>query len=450
GTVLEELHAPFNGLVSIDTVFIKKVNAGNFVTTSIGPSSYWTNLIAKQNIPTGTEVKYKLLGIKQDNTIDTLGYVSIIDSIADLSFIDAKKYPHLKILGEINIGTGNVPPSISSLGVNYNGVPELGTNYQSVTISADTFNVGKTGFINFYVYNAGDIRADSVKVIVNVVMSDSSVQQIYNSVIDTINAESRRQISINYSPPNGTRSREFVIQIDPDNKIYELYKDNNTFIKPFNVKSDTLPATLKITFDNQDILSGDYVSSNPDIRIELNDPTIKPITDTTKVNILLNDKPVYYNDPALTYAFNSSNPKMVLNYKPKLSEGPYTLTVFGKDAYGVLFDSTGIKKNFVVSKDAKILYAFNYPDPISRDTYFTFKLTQVPDQLKINIYTVAGRLIKQITKISSDLKSDFNRVYWDGKDQDGDTPANGVYFYKIIISKDGVNQNITQKMAIIR
>ncbi|MDR3668312.1 MAG: C25 family cysteine peptidase, partial [Ignavibacteriaceae bacterium] len=168
GTVLEELHAPFNGLVSIDTVFIKKVNAGNFVTTSIGPSSHWTNLIAKQNIPTGTEVKYKLLGIKQDNTIDTLGYVSIIDSIADLSFIDAKKYPHLKILGEINIGTGNVPPSISSLGVNYDGVPELGTNYQAVTISADTFNVGKTGFINFYVYNAGDIRADSVKVIVNV------------------------------------------------------------------------------------------------------------------------------------------------------------------------------------------------------------------------------------------------------------------------------------------
>ena len=92
----------------------------------------------------------------------------------------------------------------------------------------------------------------------------------------------------------------------------------------------------------------------------------------------------------------------------------------------------------------------NYPDPISKDTYFTFKLTQIPDELKINIYTVAGRLIKQITKTFLDLNYDFNRIYWDGKDQDGDTPANGVYFYKIIISKDGQNQNITQKMAIIR
>jgi hypothetical protein len=450
GDVIEQIRAPHSGLVSIDTLFIKRANAGKFITTSIGPASVWNNLIVKQNIPSGTETKFKLLGIKQDNNIDTLGYVSIIDTVAGLGFVDAKKYPRLKIVGELNLGTGSIPPSINSFGVNYSGLPELGTNSQAVTISSDTFNVGKTGSINFYVYNAGDLRADSIKVTVNVIMSDSSKQLIYESVIDTLNPESRKQISVNYSPPNGTRSREFIIQIDPDNRIYELYKDNNNFIKPFNVKSDTLPATIKITFDNQDVLNGDFVSANPDIKIELNDPTIQPITDTSKVIILLNDKPIYFNDPSVTYSFNNSNPKMVVNFKPKLNEGSYTLTVFGKDAYGVLFDSTGTKKTFVVSKDAKILYAYNYPDPIAKDTYFTFKLTQIPDNLKLNIYTVAGRLIKQITKTASELKYDFNRIYWDGKDQDGDIPANGVYFYKIIISKDGQNQNITQKMAIIR
>jgi hypothetical protein len=336
------------------------------------------------------------------------------------------------------------------LGVNYVGIPELGTNYQAVTLSADTFNVGKTGSLSFYVYNAGDLQADSVKVIVNEVMSDNSNRQIYETVLDTIYAESRKQISVNYSPLNGTRSREFIIQIDPDNKIYEIHKDNNIFIQPFFVKSDTLPAQLKITFDNQDLLNGDFVSANPDIKIELNDPTIKAITDTFALAILLNNKPIYYNDPAVTYVFNNSNPKMIVHYKPKLNEGSYSLTVFGKDAYGVLFDSSGTKKDFVVSKDAKILYAYNYPDPMAKDTYFTFKLTQLPDELRINIYTVAGRLIKQITKTSSELNYDFNRIYWDGKDADGDIPANGVYFYKIIISKDGQKENITQKMAIIR
>jgi hypothetical protein len=450
GDVIENIRDPYNGLVSIDTLYIKRVTKGNFITTSIGPASVWKNLIVKQNIPSGTEIKFKFLGIKQDNNIDTLGYVSIIDSVARLDSVDAKKYPHLKILSELNLGSGSIPPSINSFGVNYSGLPELGTNYQAVTISADTFNVGKTGSIDFYVYNAGDTCAVSVKVKVDVMMSDNSIQNIFETIIDTINAESRKQFSVKFNPPNGTRSREFIIQIDPDNKIYELYKDNNTFIKPFNVKSDSLPASLKITFDNQDILNGDYVSANPDIKIELNDPTIVQFDTTSSfknlVTILLNNKPVNTND--LSYAFSPSNPKMIVNYKPKLNEDTYTLTVNWKNAYEGLPDS--VKKNFVVSKNAKILYAYNYPDPIVKDTYFTFKLTQVPDELKINIYTVAGRLIKQIIKKSSDLNYDFNRIYWDGKDQDGDTPANGVYFYKIIISKDGQNQNITQKMAIIR
>jgi hypothetical protein len=450
GDVIEQIHGPYDGLVAIDTLFTGSVTSGNFVTTLIGSASAWNNLIVKQNIPLGTETKFKVLGIKQDNTVDTIGYVSITDSAAGLGFVEAKKYPHLKIVSELNIGTGSNPPSINSFGLDYKGLPELGTNYQAVTLSADTFYVGKSGSVNFYVYNAGDTRADSVNVIVDVIMSDSSKQQIYETVIDTINAESRRQISVNYNPPNGTSSRAFIIRVDPDNRINELYKDNNTFIKPFIVKSDTLPGSLKITFDNQDLLNGDYVSANPDIKIELDDPTIKAIADTSAVTIFLNDKPVYYKDPAVTYVFNNSNPKMIVNYKPKLNEGSYTLTVFGKDANGVLFDSTGTKRIFLVSRDAKILYAYNYPDPISKDTYFTFKLTQIPDELKINIYTVAGRLIKRITKTSLDLNYDFNRIYWDGKDQDGDTPANGVYFYKIIISKDGQNQNITQKMAIIR
>lgn len=450
GDVIEQLRAPFGGLVSVDTLYIKSITSGDFVTTAVGPASSWNNLIVNQNIPSGTGTKFKLLGIKQDNTIDTLGYVPLIDSLASLGFINAKKYPHLKIISELSLGTGSTPPSINSFGVDYVGLPELGTNYQAVTLSSDTFNVGKSGSLNFSVYNAGDIPADSVKVTVNVMMSDSSKQQIYETIIDTLNAESKKQFTVNYNPPNGTRSRDFIIQIDPENKIYELYKDNNTFIQPFNVKSDTLPATLKITFDNQDILNGDYVSTNPDIKIELNDPTITPITDTSKVIIMLNDKPVYFNNPSIITEFHSANPKMVVNYKPKLNEGSYTLTVFGKDAYGVLFDSIGTKKNFLVSDNAKILYAYNYPDPFNKDTYFTFKLTQMPDELKINIYTVAGRLIRQITKTSSDLNFDFNRIYWDGKDQDGDTPANGVYFYKIIISKDGKKENITQKLAIIR
>ena len=62
---------PIDGLIAIDTLYIKRMIAGNFVTTPIGPASVWNNLIVHQNLPSGTETKFKVIGIKQDNTIDT-------------------------------------------------------------------------------------------------------------------------------------------------------------------------------------------------------------------------------------------------------------------------------------------------------------------------------------------------------------------------------------------
>ena len=58
------------------------------------------------------------------------------------------------------------------------------------------------------------------------------------------------------------------------------------------------------------------------------------------------------------------------------------------------------------------------------NTNFTFLLTQIPDELKIKIYTVAGRLIKVLETGSSQLKTNFNSIAWDGRDEDGDLIAN--------------------------
>jgi len=451
GTVIEKIQDPTGqAVIHIDTLFSLGSDSGSFVTNTIGPASKWNRIIVNQSVPQNTQIMYNLLGIKADNEIDSLGYMSVKDSAASLVNIDAKKYPMLKVTGILSSTSKGVLPSINSFGVDYSGVPELGTNYQSVSLSSDTLYVGKTSALNFYVYNAGDSRADSVKVRVSIMMSDSTVQQIYETVVDTINSESNRLISVNYTAGGGTASRQFIINIDPDNKINEVYKDNNIFIKPFTVMADSSPGSVKVTFDNKEIMEGDYISAKPVIRIELNDPTLLAISDTSALTISLNNRQIYYNDLSVSYSFNISNPKMVVIYKPSLKDGSYSFLVLGKNAYGVPIDSNGIVKTFLVSNELNILDCYNYPNPFPRDTYFTFKLTQIPDELHINIFTVAGRLIRKITKTSSDLNYDFNRIYWDGKDENGDKPANGVYLYKVILSRNGEKHNVTQKLAIIR
>jgi flagellar hook assembly protein FlgD len=133
-----------------------------------------------------------------------------------------------------------------------------------------------------------------------------------------------------------------------------------------------------------------------------------------------------------------------------LPDGNYTLEVFGKNSLGTIVDSSGYEKHFQVSNEVKLLNVYNYPNPTNGDTYFTFKLTQIPDEIKIKIYTIAGRLIREIKIPSTSLNYDFNKIYWDGKDQDGDTPANGVYLYKVILTAGDKTEDVIQKLAIIR
>ncbi|MDZ7765424.1 MAG: hypothetical protein U5K00_13515 [Melioribacteraceae bacterium] len=95
-----------------------------------------------------------------------------------------------------------------------------------------------------------------------------------------------------------------------------------------------------------------------------------------------------------------------------------------------------------------ILIIIRIPSTLSH--ILLLKLTKVPDQIRIKIYTVAGRLVREINVYRDQLNFDFNRIFWDGRDEDGDLLANGVYIYKIISEDAGDKVTITNKLAIVR
>jgi hypothetical protein len=79
----------------------------------------------------------------------------------------------------------------------------------------------------------------------------------------------------------------------------------------------------------------------------------------------------------------------------------------------------------------------NYPNPFTTRTQFIFTLTgsEIPDYMKIQIMTITGHVVKEITKAElGDIHVGLNRTsyWWDGRDQYGDKLANGVYFYRVI------------------
>ncbi|MBA4407563.1 hypothetical protein C0389_09835, partial [bacterium] len=93
----------------------------------------------------------------------------------------------------------------------------------------------------------------------------------------------------------------------------------------------------------------------------------------------------------------------------------------------------------------------NYPNPFSSNTTFTFQHNMSGAiNTKIKIYSVAGRMIKQIEE--SNITGKFVKIDWDGRDGDGNQIANGTYLYKLIVeSVDGqLKENVLGKLAVIK
>ena len=76
----------------------------------------------------------------------------------------------------------------------------------------------------------------------------------------------------------------------------------------------------------------------------------------------------------------------------------------------------------------KVHNIYNFPNPFSDFTQFTFELSR-PSNIKIDIYSLSGKKIFSIEKI--DAPKGFNIINWNGQNSFGDKIANGVYIYHL-------------------
>jgi hypothetical protein len=140
----------------------------------------------------------------------------------------------------------------------------------------------------------------------------------------------------------------------------------------------------------------------------------------------------------ITYSFSNFNPG---EYKIKLK------------AWDVFNNSTILETYFTVveSNSLVIKDVVNYPNPFKSNTTFTFQHNLAKSiNARIKIYTVSGRLIKQLE--NTNIIDKFVRIDWDGRDEDGNSIANGTYLYKLIV--ETVDKEFTQdvlgKLSVVR
>jgi flagellar hook assembly protein FlgD len=84
----------------------------------------------------------------------------------------------------------------------------------------------------------------------------------------------------------------------------------------------------------------------------------------------------------------------------------------------------------------------NYPNPFTTSTAFVFTLTgsEIPPEFKIQILTVTGKVVKEITRVELGpihIGRNITDYKWDGTDQYGQKLGNGVYLYRVVTSLNG-------------
>jgi hypothetical protein len=135
-----------------------------------------------------------------------------------------------------------------------------------------------------------------------------------------------------------------------------------------------------------------------------------------------------------------------------LEPGPHTLTVKAWDTHNNPGEGY---IEFVVAESAELAlkHVLNYPNPFTTRTNFWFEHNRPCEDLdvRIEIFTVSGKLVKTI---QSDVHSEgflVNDLSWDGLDDFGDPIGRGVYVYKLKVKTlDGSEATQFEKLVLLK
>ncbi len=450
GTVPEVWRPAGQGRVSIADSSNRFAQEGSMVSTEIGPALSWRSASFDYDLgDANNALRFDVLGLNRRTHVTDTVLSSTALAEVDLGNVDPVVYPKIKLAATFNSSEGISSPMLNSWSVDFVPPAELVLDKASVSIDKDTVQVGEN--VNLQVQTGNFGFADTDSFTVRVIASESGEEEVevaHRRVPSlAVDAKSTHVLSFSSAPFNGRL--ELQVSVDASDEVVEFDESNNAVTLSLWVAQDTLQPDIDVTFDGRKIGVDDFVSSQPSVVVEIRDQGATPLEDTSSVTILLDGEKVTYGPAVGKAQFmpqgTAGNLKAQVLFSPTLASGEHEIQVLAKDESDNL---SFFEAKFFVSDDFVLGNVMNYPNPFSHATAFTYVLTQPADQVRIKIYTIAGRLIKQIEPAPAQVG--FNQVEWDGRDGTGDTLANGAYLYKIIARRGDQQHEVVEKFAIMR
>ncbi len=441
---------------------------GYVYSTLIGPSVGWNTLhwlpYSLEN-PSRDNLNLSVEAYRP-NFDSTLIISNLTTSTLDIynlnTYINASQYPYLRLIYYSKDDSLKTAGQLKRWQIMFDGVPETAINPEKgYYFYKDTVQEGDVIKFAVATQNISPYNMDSLLVKYWIQNQNNQLTTIATKRLRKHPAGDILTDTISFNTQNYPGLNHIWYEVNTVNPQYgtydqlEQYHFNNIAEKAFFVWSDKINPLLDVTFDGVRILNDDIVSAKPDILITLKDENqflvMNNMSDTSLFAVYLTDlkiqqeKRIYFNNPVspmLFYPANLPQNRCRIEFKPSLSDGHYMLRVQARDISNNSSGASDYTIRFEVITKQTISSVLNYPNPFSTATHFVFTLTgsEVPDDIRIQIFTVSGKLVREIRQYelgTLHIGRNITDFTWDGTDMYGDKLANGVYFYHVVARYNG-------------
>jgi hypothetical protein len=435
-------------------------HSGNVVSPVFGPAKKWSYLHWRGHdltSPVTDTVGVQVIGI------DTLGNHVVLYNVPrgtqdlDISALaDAKLYPNIQLKLNTSDSVKAKPYQLDYWRLNYTPVPEGALAPNIFLKSTDTVQLGQPLLFSIAFKNVSPYAFDSMRIKMFILDKSNVSHPVQLSRRKPLVSGDTLTLSYTIDTKAYPGANRLYINFNPDNDQPEQYLFNNFLYKDFYVVGDNRNPLLDVTFDNVHILNDDIVSAKPHIQVKLKSPSqYNLLTDTSLIKVQLkfpdgSIRTYHFNSDTVRFtpASSSSNNEATVDFMPQFltqynaSGDDYELIVTGKDELGNTAGTAPYRVSFKIITKPMISNMLNYPNPFTTSTAFVFTITgsDVPQNIKIQILTITGKIVREITKDELGplhVGRNITEFKWNGTDMYGQRLANGVYLYHVVTNLNG-------------
>lgn len=131
---------------------------------------------------------------------------------------------------------------------------------------------------------------------------------------------------------------------------------------------------------------------------------------------------------------------------PSLAAGRYTVRVTATDNFNNRGEGTLALQLGGGGAGLAVRDLFNFPNPFTESTSINFTMSEA-GTAKVRVYSVSGRRVWQREMAAS---AGQNFVVWDGRDDEGDAVANGVYLVRVQLKSGSSGRTVDALERMVR